>query len=178
MTLRNGWKTTTALPTCCLHLKVKQFVIFLACFSILLLSNTGCTDTGTSVAEFNKTNIKRLRNAYALYQTGHGGKGPKSEEDLKNYLTSDKAASIRLERMGVASESLDDIFASERDGQPFTVRYGVSNTRDEAIVFEQTGVDGKRMVAFHEPRELDDQEYQSYLSGDEKGEELDDGVPE
>jgi len=44
----------------------------------------------------------------------------------------------------------------------------VGGKEDEAIIFEAQGVNGKRMVAFNTPRELDDQEYEGYLNGELK----------
>ena len=63
----------------------------------------------------------------------------------------------------------DEIFISERDSQPFKIRYGISSDRDEAIVFEAVGVDGKRMVGFFTPRELDPADYDAYWTGKKKG---------
>lgn len=119
-----------------------------------------------SLADVNNTNMKKLRGAYGLYQLKHGLVGPKNEEEFKNYLKVDAGAKVKLGRMGVTPETVDDIFISERDGQPFKVRYGLKGLSDHAIVFEAEGVDGKRFVSFIEPRELDALEYERLWNGE------------
>ena len=95
--------------------------------------------------------------------------GPESEEELRAFLTENRTAKALLKRMGVEPDSLDEIFISERDGKPFKIRWGVSGIEDHAIVFEAEGVNGKRMVAFTRTRELEDEEYEGYWSGELKG---------
>ena len=72
-----------------------------------------------------------------------------------------------LAKRGVTS--VDDIFVSERDGQPFDIRYGlVSGPRGstELVVLEKQGSGGKHMVAYLNmtQREVDDAEYQDLLA--------------
>ncbi len=138
-------------------------------FALLGLFLAGCSKTN-SVAQFNDTNMKRLRNCYSMYQSVHGFKGPKSEAEFKEFLKTTKVAEVRLERMGIDQGSVDDIFINERDGEPFKVRYGVNGTKNNAIVFEAVGVDGKRMVGLSPVLELEDAEYEAYWSGKKKGE--------
>ena len=96
----------------------------------------------------------------------HESRGPENKEEFLDYLTSDRAAAVRLDRMGVPLDRINDLFVSERDGKPFKIRYGLTgNETDQAIVFESEGVNGKRMVAFFEPRELEKEEYEKYWKG-------------
>lgn len=132
-----------------------------ACLLVLIGCGGG---QNFSVADLNRENIQRLRNAYALYETSVG-RPPKNEEEFKDFLTSDRGTRIRLDRMGVTQDMVDSIFISERDNQPFVVRYGVSGMGDQAIIFEAQGVGGMRMVGFFEPEELDSVTYDGYLSG-------------
>ena len=143
---------------------------------LLMLTLVGCSPSApsVSVADYNKTNILRLRNAYDMYMMEHGNRGPADEEAFKKFLTTDKAAGVRLGRMGVDVSKIDDIFVSERDGQPFKVRYGLQGLADHAIVFEAEGLEGKRMVALAEPREMDQAEYDDHFSGKIKPESPDD----
>ena len=87
-------------------------------------------------------------------------RGPKTEEELKEYLKTTSGAKKRLKRLGLTPDQVDDLFISERDNEPFKVRYGVNGVGDNAVVFESVGVDGKRLVAFVNPVELDEKEYQ------------------
>ncbi|QDT69259.1 hypothetical protein MalM25_21930 [Planctomycetes bacterium MalM25] len=121
----------------------------------------GCSSQRVpSLAEVNNTNIKKLRGAYGLYLFQHDLRGPENEEELKEYLRTDEGAQVKLGRMGMTVDQIDSIFISERDGQPFKVRYGLRGLGDHAVAFEAEGVDGKRMVALSIPREVDDAEYE------------------
>lgn len=153
---------------------------FIVCF-LIALSGCGETAPNFDVASYNDTNIKRLRNAYEMYKLNHGNVGPKDEDSLREYLTGDEGASVRLKRMGVDVSKIDDIFVSERDGQPFKVRWALEGPADHAIVFESEGVGGKRLVAFYKPKELGAEEYEGYWTGKikpESPEEFDIDQPE
>ena len=132
--------------------------LVLLCLTSLVI---GCGRSEPSVADVNNTNIKRLRGAYGMFLIAHGLKGPQSEEELKEFLRTDKGALTKLERMGLAVDDIDAIFVSERDGKPFKVRYGLEGIGDHPMVFESEGVDGRRLIAFVVPREVDDAEYEA-----------------
>ena len=136
---------------------------------ISVLVCCGCKKKLPSLAEMNDSNIRRLHSAYSIYLKRNGYTGPKDEKELKTYLQENRTAKALLGRMGIKSDSLDDIFVSERDGKRFKIRWGVQGLADHAIVFEAEGVDGKRMVAFSRPRELESQEYEGYWTGELKG---------
>jgi len=70
-----------------------------------------------------------------------------------------------LELMQIDRENLDELFMSERDGEPFKIQWGVKGWGDRALVFESVGVNGKRLVALSETREVDDAEYEGLWSG-------------
>lgn len=130
------------------------------CLVSLAICLVGCSGKAVpTLADVNNTNIKKVRGAYGLFQINHNLAGPESEEKFKQYLKNDAGAKVKLERMGVMPEMIDGIFVSERDGKPFNIRYGVNGLGDHALVFEAEGVDDKRLVAFIEPREVDDAEY-------------------
>lgn len=136
---------------------------------LFLAVAAGCTSSSApNFADANRTNIQKLKNAYMMYMNDHGFTGPEDEAALKSYLRENPAAKIRLGRMGVNPEDIDSIFTSERDGEPFVIRWGVKGLADHAIVFEKTGVDGKRFVALGTPKEVDAAEYEGWLSGEIK----------
>lgn len=126
----------------------------------------GCGDGEPTLADLNDNNIRRLHTAYKIYMKGNNFTGPSNEEDFKDFLTSNNKARVLLKRMDITSDNLSDIFVSERDGEPFKIRWGLNGVADHAIVFESVGVEGKRLVAFTKPRELDNAQYEGYWSGD------------
>lgn len=138
--------------------------------TISLLLFNGCGDSLPTMEELNSTNMRRLHSAYRIYMNSNEFKGPTDKEDLIDFLTNNNTARVLLKRMNVSPEQLPGIFVSERDGEPFKVRYGLTGVADHAIVFESVGVEGKRLVAFSKPRELDETEYEGYWSGDIKPE--------
>ena len=138
---------------------------------LLLVFIAGCgkSQVATDLKALNKTSIDRIRNAYYLYMEEHGFRGPKDEQTLRKFLTSENAGvQLKLDRMGIDREDIDKLFISERDGEPFTIRYGLKGVADHAIAFEKTGVEGKRFVALGKPVECDETEYEGWLSGKTK----------
>ncbi len=124
----------------------------------------GSKDPRARIVELNNSNIIRLRSCYTIFGRYNGGP-PKDEVSFREFFKTDPTAKARLKRIGVEAEDFDRIFISERDDQPFIIRWNVGGGKDEAIIFEAEGVGGKRMVAFNTPRELDDKEYEQFLSG-------------
>lgn len=119
-------------------------------------------------AEANDMNIKRVSSLYAVYQAQHKFKGPKDEAELKSFVSQQNEK--QLARIGVDPANLDELFISERDNQPFKIRWElVAKPRQGPvpIVFEQTGVDGKFMVAFSSYicREVEKVEYDELWAG-------------
>jgi hypothetical protein len=137
-----------------------------SCLLLILIS--GCGPKGPSLAELNNTNILRARAAYGVYLISHGLKGPKSKEELMDYLKNSETARVKLKKIDVSQDSIDEIFISERDGEPFKIRYGLRGMSDHAVIFESVGVDGKRMVAYNTPVELDDAAYEKAWKGKTK----------
>lgn len=132
------------------------------------LALVGCgDDTANQVAAMNKSNMQRLCNLYAAHQNMKGGKGPKDEADFKTYIK--EFDPDKLSMMGINPGKLDELFTSERDGQPFKFRFSVGGGRGsvDAVVFEQTGKDGKRQVGFTGGtiEDVDEATYKDYLAG-------------
>ncbi|CAN5178975.1 hypothetical protein BH10PLA2_BH10PLA2_23050 [soil metagenome] len=132
------------------------------------LSLMGCRDAvSNQVAAKNQSNIQRLSNLYAGHQNMMNGKGPKDEAAFKAWL--EKYDPAKLTMMGIDQAKLDDLFKSERDGQPFKFRFNVGGGRGSvaAVVFEQAGKDGKRQVGYTggEVKEVDEAMYKDLLAG-------------
>lgn len=98
----------------------------------------------------------------------HGMKGPKDKETLLEYFRGNENLAGVLKIVGANIDDIDDYFVSERDGEEFIVRYGLSGLANHAIVFEKTGVEGLRKVGLSPVQELAEEEYEGYLSGKTK----------
>src|SRR4051794_25068880 len=81
------------------------------------LIGCGGNSTANQVAAMNKSNIQRLANLYAAHQNYKGGKGPKDEASFRTFVT--EFDPNKLKMMQIDPGKVDDVFKSERDGQPF-----------------------------------------------------------
>lgn len=139
----------------------------LICCTLVLSILAGCggeINPNEALAKVNSTNAQRLANLYFTFHTNNEWRGPADDAEFKNYIRG--LDTEKLSRIGVDSNQIDALFVSERDGEPFKIRYAVNGSAmgsTEPVVFESRGVDGKRQVAFLNmtQREVDDAEYQS-----------------
>lgn len=147
-------------------MKLGNLSVFTAATTLILLTSCfhGCR-TENQVAKIYSTNIKKVHQCYLMYMENNGYKGPKDEAEFKNYLKTDPTAIYLMKRAEITPEGVDDIFISERDGEPFKIRYGLKGVADFAIVFESVGVEGKRLVALTPPVETEAEEYDGHFSG-------------
>ncbi len=142
---------------------------WLLCVCLIILTLSGC-ESKRKMTEIYSTNMKKLHACYSMYMEHHSYIGPKNEEVFKKYLKNDRTAVFLLKRIEVTPEDVDGLFISERDGEPFEVRYGLKGEADHAVVFEKTGVDGERLIALQNIRAFGDEEYANWLSGKTKPE--------
>lgn len=141
----------------------KQCLCALTIFVVAMF--LGCGSGKPDISQYNDTNIEKVRNMYSLYMSGHSFMGPKNKKELRKFLESDAKAKIMLERMELDFNKFDEYFIGTRDNEEFKVRWGLKGQLDHAIVFESTGIDGKRFVALGEPTEVDEADYEGYWSG-------------
>lgn len=137
-----------------IYMKPKKFAILQLIGVLLLSSVLGCTDTAESeITQEQDLALKALAMAYGQFTAQNRGRPPKSEEHLRKFL--DKNSHI-LD--GYAIESVDDVFISPRDNEPYVVVYG---KRAKIVAYEATGLDGKRFVAdeLGIAREVDEAEF-------------------
>lgn len=75
-----------------------------------------------------------------------GFAGPANEAELRRFIAATPSAA--LEEIGIKSAESAELFTSERDGQPFRVRYGIKGpvTTTYAVLCETKGVDGRVKV--------------------------------
>jgi hypothetical protein len=135
---------------------------------------TGCAPDQTAarqVAAANTSNVQRLANLYAAFQSSRGGRGPRDEAEFKGFLKAFDRD--KLARMGIDTNQPEAALISERDGQPFRIRYRVDGGGGsvDAVVFEQEGKDGKKQVGFTggKVEEVDPVVYQQLWAGTRPG---------
>jgi len=114
----------------------------------LALAVTGCGSNAVESPTAKK--LKGLATMYASFAVGKNGPGPKSEKEFKDYVMS---APFQQLPPGIDPDKRGELFVSDRDGQPFVIVPGASiagMTADKAalVAYEQTGVGGKKLVAF------------------------------
>ena len=135
--------------------------LIMGCCSLGVMG-CGGDNSASMLAELNSNNAKRLANLYSMYQISHNFEGPDDEAELKEYIQS--LGPSRLKKGGMDINKIDELFVSERDGQPFKIRWGL-DTRvrgpSQPVVFEAEGAEGKRRVGFTNSamQEVDSAEY-------------------
>jgi hypothetical protein len=137
---------------------------------MVVASIPGCSTSVNpedAVAASNSNNIQRVANLYLAYQTENNWIGPPDEAAFKDFIRG--LSPNILSRISVDPTKLDQVFVSDRDNQPFKIRYKVvGNMRGsgEPVVYESEGVDDKRMVGFlnNSQREVDAAEYDSLFA--------------
>lgn len=137
----------------------------------ILICIAGCSSSAEKAAqdflELNKTNVAKVRTCFILYAYRNQMEAPKNQEELLEFLESGKV-DRNLKRAGINPEAIDQIFVSERDGQPLKIRWGskLSQSGDSPIAFETTGVGGVRLVAADKIIEAaTDEQYDRLWSG-------------
>src|SRR4051812_45982579 len=106
---------------------------------LLAASIVGCARS-KEAAKSGRTHTALLTSLYtrASSMLGHD---PKDEQEFKATL---EKANIPLDALKVSS--LDEVFVSERDGQPLVVVYSGKLPNSDVVVYEKAGVDGKRLL--------------------------------
>jgi hypothetical protein len=147
---------------------------------LLSISLTGCggSDANSMIADANDSNVKRLATMYSFYHMKNSFKGPKDEAALRGFIEDQDPKRLKL--ADIDATKMDELFTSERDGEPFVIRYGVDTVirgPSLPVVFETTGVDGMRQIGFcnGSMQEVDSSEYDRLLAGESDNEKIDDG---
>ena len=138
---------------------------------VLLSAFAGCGDSRVKnmVAAANQNNVEKLRSCYLLYVARNQYKGPKSEQELKDFLATNDTIDKNLKLIEISRSDVDDLFVSLRDDLPLLVCWGqkLMPGSKSAVVSEAVGVDGKRRVAFSNgtSREVDEAEFEKEFAG-------------
>ena len=124
-------------------------------FPILLLAVmflSGCgggPDPDKMFAENFDTKIKKLAVLYSTFQTRNSWTGPADDAEFRKYI--DSVSEKRLGRLDITKSEIDGLFQSERDGQPYRIRWGMvggNGVPPKPILFEAQGFEGKYLVGF------------------------------
>jgi hypothetical protein len=144
----------------------RKRVLFSMVVASLLASVVAIGCNSRQGAAENRTEASaedRLKVLAVLYCTG----GPPANDEASfrkkvGMANPEMLKSFRL-------QSVDDLFISPRDQQPFVVRYGVPpgtpGLRGEILAYEAEGKDGKRFVALSsvDVKEMSDAEFKAAL---------------
>jgi hypothetical protein len=117
-----------------------QELAVLLLLPVFVVASAGCARQAESSQTLEKSHARSLTILYGL-ATAKLGHTPRDEKDFKHAITT---LSVKPEKMKV--DSFDELFVSERDGKPLVLVYGAQNQSSDVVVYEQTGVNGKRMV--------------------------------
>lgn len=114
-------------------------------FGLMAVCLLGCSNGSDAARQKQTSHLRTLISFYNAAGRVQGGV-PQSEEKLREYIEAE--GKPVLERLEIPT--VDDLFVSERDGQPFTVFYGKKpkGVRPDVVAYETTGVDGTRQVGF------------------------------
>jgi hypothetical protein len=116
---------------------------------VALLAGCGSETTQLEPNDPSRIRMQTLAIGYARYLNRNDGKLPANETELKRFIAIQGMNS--LTQRGITN--VDELFVSPRDGQPLVVSYGTEKlvrgfTADPIVAHEQTGVGGRRLVAF------------------------------
>jgi hypothetical protein len=118
-------------------------------FAPVLLVLAGCTDQG---AETTTAKLQKIGNFYGPYCMAHALRGPASETEFRDYIK--KCPSLQLQTLEVNPDDLDPLFKSDRDQQPFVMRFGLSlagaggKASKDVFAYEREGRGGKRLALY------------------------------
>jgi hypothetical protein len=148
-----------------IYRRVPEIGLLLCQFLSVMFLSVGCgsTSPADAVAAMNDSSIRKVANLYMAFQLRNGMRGPKDEAEFKAFIQNDMPRN-KLDMMQVNPDAVDELFISEKDGQPFEVNYGLSGSAMSvmAVVFEQQGVNGMKRVGFTNGpvKEVNDEQYQ------------------
>jgi hypothetical protein len=110
--------------------------------SLFVAAASGCNERGSSPGS-HESNLRLVAVLYNQYSSAHGGESPRSAHDFREFV--DSLGPGVLDRAGFSG--LDALLMSRRDGMPFAVKYqGEKWNLENAIAYEQRGIDGTRLV--------------------------------
>ena len=130
-------------PTNNFHDAVKPNIRLGVCLLALLVNVLcGCgAPAEPEAVQKQSASMRGLAVSYGQYISQHRGRPPKSEKVLRKFI--EEQSDTFLDSF--SAESIDDLFTSPRDNEPYVVVYG---KKASVVAYEKVGVDGKRFVAY------------------------------
>ncbi|MCS6897041.1 MAG: hypothetical protein NZM29_03630 [Nitrospira sp.] len=124
----------------------------------------GCSPATRSQTK-EERNLQALAVFFGRYVHQHKGVGPPNEAAFKKFIQS--LPRMELESFQIDPDNIDEIFISPRDRQPYGIAWNLKGVMPgpegaPIVIWEQTGVNGKRMVAdaVGKIEEIDDATFQ------------------
>jgi len=158
-------------------------VVSLVCVVALLVGCGSGPDVSGFVGKKNETNPQKVANSLFLYQA-RTGKVCKSEEELCDFIENNPRIEKNLSLMQIDKSTFPGLLVSERDGEPFFIRYGAaipSMGKGVPLVFETVGVEGERRIGWSDASlttVTDEKEYKRLKAGKYKKEKFQTGSAE
>jgi hypothetical protein len=131
--------------------------IHLALLSLSFVIALGCGNSGGAAPTKQASHVRKLTSLHTMVSLKLR-RPPRDEQEFKQTLAS---MQVSPDKYDVAS--IDELFVSERDGQPLIVAYGTPSKDSDVVVYEQKGVDGRRLIGHKIGKidEVDDAEFTS-----------------
>ena len=117
--------------------------------AMLLVLVAGCGSSTTSQAsDVENSHLRWLLKVGTHAQSR--GNLLNSQDDYQRYIQNLEPGLRDTVMKGSGVANVDELFISERDGQPYVIFYGKrpAGVHADLVGYEQTGVDGKRFVGF------------------------------
>lgn len=108
--------------------------------SFFIAGCAGCREKNENAIKQETSRVRLLTALHAL-ATSKLGHRPRDMQEFKQTIAK---LSVTTEKLRV--DSIDELFVSERDGQPLVVTYGSTPLASDVVVYEQIGLNGKRQV--------------------------------
>jgi len=111
------------------------------------VASTGCGRQDV-IQQAGHSRLAAIASTWNDYQVAHQGQLPVDEEELRKFLAGHHSLPQLLKNAGVST--VDELFVSERDAQPYVLFFGEETNQFEGGImgYERQGVDGQRIVGY------------------------------
>lgn len=121
-----------------MSVQLRKFAVSSLLFAfVATLAGCGTVAESEDVAA-QRSNMQSLAAAYGSYTKQNRGRVPKNEDRFRAWIEKNGGA------VDFGAESLDEMFISSRDNEPYVVTYG---KQKKVVAYEAVGVEGFRYVA-------------------------------
>lgn len=120
----------------------------LALLCLATVVATGCAGDQQVSKPTQESHLKFLALLYGQFTGQNRGQPPKDEAEFKEFVRTNGSSFVQMSNVKTA----DELFVSERDGQPYVILYGApmgakSLNGQPVMGYEQVGAGGKRYIA-------------------------------